>query len=322
MFGVPGGRGDRIGHLIGRVLNLHGTSPEVSEPLAGADGPAPRVNPRRVGILDNTRSRHARPRVIVFFSEECPMSVQSVLATAAAVSLSAVLIAAQQPTPDTVPATGGPITIRPLNHATLQLVHGSQVITVDPTAQASYEGLPRPTIILITHIHGDHFVPKVIADLRTPSTVVVLPQAAADQTPNPTVMANGDTRTINGLTIEAVPMYNLTRGPKPGQFYHPKGWGNGYIVTLGGKRIYIAGDTACTPEMKALTNIDVAFMPMNLPYTMTPAEAAGCARAFKPAVVYPYHYRGQDPADFQKALDGTGIDVRLRDWYATPATTH
>jgi len=110
-------------------------------------------------------------------------------------------------------------------------------------------------------------------------------------------------------------MYNLTRGPAPGQLYHPKGRGNGYLLTLGGKRVYIAGDTACTPEMRALTNIDVAFLPMNLPYTMPPTEAAACAKAFEPHIVYPYHYRGSDLKAFADALKGEPIEVRLRDWY-------
>jgi L-ascorbate metabolism protein UlaG (beta-lactamase superfamily) len=112
-------------------------------------------------------------------------------------------------------------------------------------------------------------------------------------------------------------MYNLQRGPAPGQFFHPKGRGNGYILTLGGKRLYIAGDTECTPEMRALKNIDIAFIPMNLPYTMPPAEAAECVKAFKPKVVYPYHYRGQNPEEFKAALKGEPVEVRLLDWYPT-----
>jgi L-ascorbate metabolism protein UlaG (beta-lactamase superfamily) len=132
-------------------------------------------------------------------------------------------------------------------------------------------------------------------------------------------MANGQTKTVAGVSIEAVPMYNLQRGPAAGQLFHPKGRGNGYIVTLGGKRIYIAGDTECTPEMKALTNIDVAFLPMNLPYTMTPAEAADCAKVFKPKVVYPYHFMGQKPEEFQAALQGSGVEVKLLNWYPAAA---
>jgi L-ascorbate metabolism protein UlaG (beta-lactamase superfamily) len=130
-----------------------------------------------------------------------------------------------------------------------------------------------------------------------------------------TALANGETKTMGAFTIEAVPMYNLTRGPSPGKFYHDKGRGNGYIVSYGGLRVYIAGDTEGTPEMRALKNIDVAFVPMNLPYTMTAGEAADAVKAFHPKVVYPFHYRGTDTKVFAKALTGTGIDVRLRDWY-------
>lgn len=128
-------------------------------------------------------------------------------------------------------------------------------------------------------------------------------------------MANGQTKTVAGVSIEAVPMYNLTRGPSAGQLFHTKGRGNGYVVTLGGKRLYFAGDTECVPEIKALKNIDVAFMPMNLPYTMPPSEATDCVKAFKPAVVYPYHFMGQKPQEFTDALKGSGIDVRLLTWY-------
>ncbi len=125
-------------------------------------------------------------------------------------------------------------------------------------------------------------------------------------------VANFETKVVNGVQIDGVPMYN-TVGQ---QMFHPKGHGNGYLVTLGGKRIYIAGDTACTPEMRALKDVEVAFLPMNLPYTMTPSDAAICAVAFKPKVAYAYHYRGQDTNRFATILAGTGIEVRLRDWYA------
>jgi len=153
--------------------------------------------------------------------------------------------------------------------------------------------------------------------VRKSGAPVVMPEAVkqqvGDKVPAPVeVMANGDKKTVAGVAIEAVPMYNL---PGPSANYHTKGRGNGYILTLGGKRVYIAGDTACTPEMKALTNIDVAFIPMNLPYTMTPAEAADCAKAFKPKIAIPYHYQGQKPEEFQAALAGTGIEVRLLTWY-------
>jgi L-ascorbate metabolism protein UlaG (beta-lactamase superfamily) len=228
-----------------------------------------------------------------------------------------VMLSAARPAPDKIPATGGDITIAPINHATLQITHGAHVIDVDPVAAAgSFDGLAAPTLILITDIHPDHLDPAVVAKLKTPSTKVVAPQAAASKLDAPIVMANGDTKTVDGLTIEAVPMYNLKPDPKTGQLFHEKGRGNGYIVTIGGKRIYIAGDTEGTPEMRALKNIDVAFVPMNLPYTMTPADAADAVKAFKPKIVYPYHYRGSNLDEFAAPLKGTGIDVRIRDWYA------
>jgi L-ascorbate metabolism protein UlaG (beta-lactamase superfamily) len=217
---------------------------------------------------------------------------------------------------DRIPATGGEITITPLNHATLQIAQGSHVIDVDPVAQANFGSLPAPTIILVTDIHGDHLDPAAVAKRKGASTTVVAPAAAAAKLTGATVLANGETKTIDAVTIEAVPMYNLQRGPQTGQVFHEKGRGNGYVLTLGGRRIYIAGDTECTPEMKGLSNIDVAFLPMNLPYTMTPAEAAGCAKAFRPKIVYPYHYRGQKPEVFAEALKGSDVEVRLRDWYA------
>jgi L-ascorbate metabolism protein UlaG (beta-lactamase superfamily) len=185
---------------------------------------------------------------------------------------------------------------------------------VDP-AQGSYDALPKADYILITDIHGDHLVPALVDKLKTASTQVLAPQAAADKLPGATVIANGQTRQVGPFTVEAVAMYNLKRGPAEGKFYHDKGRGNGYVLAYGGKRFYFSGDTEGIPEMKALRNIDVAFVCMNLPFTMTPEEAAEAVKAFHPKVVYPYHFRGQDVAIFAKALDGAGIEVRQRDWY-------
>jgi L-ascorbate metabolism protein UlaG (beta-lactamase superfamily) len=239
------------------------------------------------------------------------------LAAATVVAVPVMLSATQRPAPDKIPATGGDIVITPINHATLQIAHGPHVIDVDPVAAAgSFDGLKAPTLILVTDLHGDHLDPATIAKRRTPSTKIVAPQAAAAKLDTPVVIANGETKTVDGVTIEAVPMYNLTRGPAAGQLYHDKGRGNGYVVTVGGKRIYIAGDTEGVPEMRALKNIDVAFIPMNLPYTMTPAEAADAVKAFKPKIVYPYHYRGQKVEEFTAALKDAGVEVRARDWYA------
>src|SRR6266436_6606781 len=197
-----------------------------------------------------------------------------------------------------VPAAGGNITITPLQHATVQVEYGGKVIQVDP-AQGDLTKAKPGDLVLVTDIHGDHLNPDLIAKVRKSGTPVVMPaavqQQAGDKIPGPVeVLANGQTKTVAGVSVEAVPMYNLQRGPAAGQLFHTKGRGNGYILTLGGKRLYFAGDTECTPEMRALKNIDVAFIPMNLPYTMTPAEAADAVRAFAPKVVYPYHYQKSD----------------------------
>jgi L-ascorbate metabolism protein UlaG (beta-lactamase superfamily) len=233
---------------------------------------------------------------------------------------------AARPAPDVAAAAGGDITIAPIAHATLQIEQGGHVILVDPTSNAwfdgvsgtlriNYDGLKAPTIVLVTDDHTDHYDRSLLRALRTPTggaPAIVAPSSVASHVDGAVSMANGETKVVNGVRIDAVPMYN-TIGQEP---FHTKGRGNGYVVTLGGKRIYFAGDTACTAEMRGLKDIDVAFLPMNLPYTMTPTDAAICAVAFKPKIAYAYHYRGQDPNRFASTLAGTGIEVRLRDWYA------
>jgi L-ascorbate metabolism protein UlaG (beta-lactamase superfamily) len=212
----------------------------------------------------------------------------------------------------------GDIIITPITHASLQLEHDGKVIHVDPTSPGDYSKAKQADLILVTDIHQDHLDPAAIARVRKQGTPVVAPSAAAEQIENPTVMSNGETKTVAGISIKAVPMYNLQRGPAPGQLFHTKGRGNSYILTLGSKRVYIAGDTECTPEMRALKNIDIAFIPMNLPYTMPPLEAAECVKAFRPKVVYPYHYRGQKPEEFKAALKDMPVEVRLLEWYPSP----
>jgi L-ascorbate metabolism protein UlaG (beta-lactamase superfamily) len=212
-------------------------------------------------------------------------------------------------------ATGaGPVSITPLRHASLRMDAGGQVIYLDP-AQGNFDNAPQADLILLTDTHGDHLVPAIIDKLKKPGTVLIGPEAVAKSISGTKILRNGEKTTFGKFEIEATAAYNLKRGPSAGQFYHEKGRGNGYIVSYGGKRFYFAGDTEGVPEMRAVKNIDVAFVPMNLPYTMTPEEAADAVKAFKPKVVYPYHYRGADLAVFEKALAGTGIEVRLRDWY-------
>jgi len=212
-------------------------------------------------------------------------------------------------------SSAGPIRITPIEHASLMLQAGGKVLYLDP-AQGAFDNLPKADFILITDIHGDHLAPALIEKLRTPATRILASPAAAGKIPGAQSIANGETRSLGPFTIEAIAAYNLTRGPKPGAFYHEKGRGNGYVLAYGGKRIYFSGDTEGVPEMKALRNIDVAFLCMNLPYTMPVDEAVAAVKAFHPAIVYPYHSRGQDTAAFAKALAGSGVEVRLRDWYA------
>jgi L-ascorbate metabolism protein UlaG (beta-lactamase superfamily) len=217
--------------------------------------------------------------------------------------------------PDTIPTTDGALKITPIQHASLMLEFKNKVIYVDPS-QGDYSGLPKADVILITDIHGDHMDTGKVKELRKGSTVIITPAAVAKTVTEATVINNGDNKAIAGIQVEAVPMYNLVRGPSQGKLFHDKGRGNGYVLTLGGKRVYISGDTECIPEMKALKSIDVAFVCMNLPYTMTPQEAAECVRAFKPKIVYPYHYRDSDLNAFTNALRSEkGVEVRLRKWY-------
>src|SRR5262249_21149612 len=145
----------------------------------------------------------------------------------------------------------------------------------------------------------DHLDPKAIDMIKGDKMTIIAPKAVADQLPGTTVINNGETQTWEGITIEAVPMYNLVHGPGPGKLYHDKGRGNGYILTFGDKRVYLSGDTECTDEMKALKNIDIALVCMNLPYTMEPKEAAMCVKAFRPKIVYPYHHKGSNLSEFQ-----------------------
>ena len=208
----------------------------------------------------------------------------------------------------------GPLKIIPIQHASLTIEAGGKVIQVDP-AMGDYANATKADIVLITDIHGDHLDKDKLAQVKKAGTMIIIPGAAQKDVPDGVVMKNGETKTVGAFTFEAVPMYNMKRGPAAGQFYHDKGRGNGYIVTYGGLRIYLSGDTENIPEMRALKNIDVAFVCMNLPYTMTPEEAAEAVKAFKPKVVYPYHYGMTDLKPFEAALKGTGIDVRIRNWY-------
>jgi L-ascorbate metabolism protein UlaG (beta-lactamase superfamily) len=210
---------------------------------------------------------------------------------------------------DVIKASGGDIKITLIGHGTLMLSYAGKVIQIDPwSTQADYAVLPKADLILVTHEHPDHLDAKAIQAASTATTVVIVNSASAKALPNATVMKNGDSKTVVGIGIEAVPAYNS------GKAFHPKGSGNGYVLTLGDKRIYVAGDTENVPEIKALKQIDVAFLPMNLPFTMTPEQVADAAKAIRPKILYPYHFGDTNTGTLVNLLkDEKEIEVRVRD---------
>ena len=240
------------------------------------------------------------------------------------VSTQALAQAAQD---DTVATSNGNLVIHPVHHAGIVFTWNGKRIVADPTSYppgpnsgaADFKGANPPDLILITHEHGDHFSVPTLTDLAGANTVIVVPQSVFDKLPaalqaKAKVMKNGDKGTFAGVPLEAVPEYNITADRL---MFHPKGRDNGYVLTMGGKRVYLAGDTEETPELKNLPNIDVAFVPFNLPYTQTAEAAAQWVKDFKPKVVYPYHTQGMPSGDvptFQK-LVGNASEVRVRKWY-------
>lgn len=215
---------------------------------------------------------------------------------------------------DTIKTSQGDLVISFLGHSSLMMTYVGKTIHVDPvSSEADYSKLPKADIIFITHEHYDHLDLKAVNSIKTAATKIVGTSEVASQIPGIVVMKNGNLQTVDGLPIEAVPAYNIVNMQAPGKPFHPKGVGNGYIVTFGDKRLYIAGDTENTAEMKKLRNIDIAFLPMNLPYTMTPEMVADAAKAFKPKILYPYHYGETNTARLAALLQDTpGIEVRIR----------
>ena len=230
---------------------------------------------------------------------------------------------------DMVPTKSGEIAVHPVQHASLVMETPAGVVYADPVGGAElYADLPAPGLILITHEHGDHLDVPTLEALMGPDTLLVSNPGAADKMPEALksramVLANGESAEAMGIAIEAIPAYNTTEDRKQ---YHPEGRDNGYVLTIDGTRIYIAGDTEGTPEMRALKDIALAFVPMNLPYTMDTDAAAEAVAEFAPTVVYPYHYKGQEPQDFadaklRRAFDGGGdhgLGVRGRFEQQTP----
>ncbi len=208
----------------------------------------------------------------------------------------------------------GDVEITFIGHGSLMFTYRGVVIHVDPFSRlADYSKLPKADLIMITHEHGDHLDLKALEQVRTQKTILILTETCAKTIKGGIVMQNGDARTVGGLQIEAVPAYNLVHMRSEGVPYHPKGIGNGYVITFHEKRVYIAGDTENIPEMKQLKNIDCAFLPMNLPYTMTPEMVADAAKAFKPKILYPYHYGDTDTSKLVELMKDTPeVDVIIR----------
>jgi L-ascorbate metabolism protein UlaG (beta-lactamase superfamily) len=215
---------------------------------------------------------------------------------------------------DTIKTSAGDLKITFIGHGTLMFTFGGKIIHIDPVSQeADYTKLPKADLVLLTHHHGDHLDVKALEILRTEKTVLVMTEICAQQVKAGRVMKNGDVKTVGGLKIEAVPAYNIVHTRSEGKPFHPKGEGNGYVITFGEKRVYVAGDTENIPEMKKLEKIDIAFLPMNLPYTMTPEMVADAAKAFKPKLLYPYHYGETDTSRILELLKDTQeIEVRIR----------
>jgi len=215
---------------------------------------------------------------------------------------------------DIIKTSADDLKITFIGHGTLMFTFGTKIIHVDPfTKVADYAKFPKADVILITHEHRDHLDLKALALVRTEKTKVVLTEACSKQVKNGIIMKNGDVQTVNGLKIEAIPAYNLVHKRDNGQPFHRKGAGNGYIITFGDKRVYVAGDTENILEMKSLREIDCAFLPMNLPYTMTPEMVADAAKAFRPKILYPYHFGDTDTSKLLKLLqDQKEIEVRIR----------
>lgn len=250
------------------------------------------------------------------------MKLKTVLALSLALLLSKA--EAQRAQADKIETKKGVLTVQPILHGSVVFTWGDKTVYVDPYGGAeAFTGIAAPDLILITDIHGDHMDPKTLEGIQTAKAMIVAPQAVADMLPEQLkekvlVLGNGSKTEQAGISISAIPMYNL---PQTEDSRHPKGRGNGYVLSMGDRNIYLSGDTEDIPEMRSLKNIDVAFVCMNLPYTMDIDQAASAVQEFKPKIVYPYHYRGQDGlADvesFKKKVNAKykDIDVRLRNWY-------
>jgi L-ascorbate metabolism protein UlaG (beta-lactamase superfamily) len=239
--------------------------------------------------------------------------MKNILITLIFVVMTAPVFSQDLPEVDKVSTSAGDVEMFFIGHGSLMFRVNDFVIHIDPVkSSGKYDKLPKADLILVTHEHYDHLDTELINTLRKQTTVMFCNSAAASKVPWAQIMKPGDIKTAGNVTIEAVPAYNIVNERAKGQPFHPKGVGNGYIVKIGDKKFYIAGDTENTPEMKALKGIDVAFLPMNLPYTMTPAMVADAVKAFRPKILYPYHYGDTDTDEIVSLMKGSNTEVRIR----------
>ncbi|WP_167616397.1 MBL fold metallo-hydrolase [Maribellus sediminis] len=215
---------------------------------------------------------------------------------------------------DVFQTSKGELTISFIGHGTLMMKFNDKVIHIDPVSgYADYASLPKADLILITHEHGDHLDAKAIDAVKKDNTSIVLTAKCNEKYKGTDVMKNGDTKMFDGIEVTAVPAYNIKHVRAEGQPFHPKGVGNGYVIRFGNKKVYVAGDTENIPEMADLKAIDIAFLPMNLPYTMTPEMCAEAAKSFQPKILYPYHFGDTDTKELLNLLKYQNkIEVRIR----------
>jgi L-ascorbate metabolism protein UlaG (beta-lactamase superfamily) len=215
---------------------------------------------------------------------------------------------------DLISTTSGDLAITFLGHGSLAIAFNGLQIYVDPFGKvADYSSLPKADLVLVTHEHFDHLDPQALASIRTEKTLLVLTEMCAQQIKGGIIMRNGESGTVAGIPIQAVPAYNLVHLRPSGDPFHPKGSGNGYLLTFGDIRLYIAGDTEDIPEMKMLDSVDIAFLPMNLPYTMTPEMVVEAVKSFRPRILYPYHFGETETQELVNLMRAEkGIEVRIR----------
>lgn len=215
---------------------------------------------------------------------------------------------------DVIQTSAGDLTITFIGHGTLMMEFDGKTIHIDPVSwYADYVNMPKADLILVTHDHGDHLDAKAIDAVKKEGTNIVLPEKCNEKYKGTDVMQNGDTKVFGEITVEAVPAYNIKHERSPGNPFHPKGEGNGYVIRFGNKKVYVAGDTENIPEMAKLKAIDIAFLPMNLPYTMTPEMVAEATKLFNPKILYPYHFGETDTGKLVELLkNDADTEVRIR----------